>query len=127
MTYGEKAAALKPSMNCAQTVLCALAPLNGLDEQTAKAMGTALGGGLRCGEVCGALNGAIISLGLALGKDGNGKGTAPVGKDAKALCEDFETEFGFKRCAELMRPENHPRCTDYCIWCAEQAAKIIEG
>ena len=47
MTYGEKAAELKNTLNCGQSVIVALADLAGLDEKTAKAVGTGLGGGLR--------------------------------------------------------------------------------
>lgn len=45
MTYGEKAAELKETLNCGQAVVVALADLAGLSEDKAKALATGLGGG----------------------------------------------------------------------------------
>ena len=61
MTYGEKAAELKNTLNCAQSVVVALDELTGLDEATARAASAGFGGGLRCGEACGAFAGAVLS------------------------------------------------------------------
>lgn len=77
MTYGEKARELKDTLNCGQSVVVALDELTGLDESTAKALSTGLGGGLRCGEACGAYCGAVLAIGLTVGKDGMGKPGGP--------------------------------------------------
>ena len=90
MTYGEKARELKDTLNCGQSVVVALDELTGLDESTAKALSTGLGGGLRCGEACGAYCGAVLALGLTVGKDGMGKPGGPVAEAVKAFSDEFK-------------------------------------
>ena len=97
MTYGEKAAELKNTLNCGQSVIVALADLAGLDEKTAKAVGTGLGGGLRCGEACGAYCGAVLALSLTLGADGMGKPGGAVAEATKKFADDFKEKFGAAR------------------------------
>lgn len=127
MTYGEKAAELKKTLNCAQSVIVALNELTGLDEKTAKALGTGLGGGLRCGEACGAYCGAVLALSLTLGADGVGKPGTPTAEAVKAFSEEFKEKFGAIRCDDLLANNEGDRsvCAGFCAWCADKAAEKI--
>lgn len=127
MTYGEKAKELKDTLNCAQSVVVALDELTGLDEKTAKALSTGLGGGLRCGEACGAYCGAVLAIGLTVGADGMGKPGGPVAVATKALASEFKEKFGAIRCEDLLAINNddHDVCYGFCEWCADKAAEII--
>ena len=129
MTYGEKAKELKDTLNCAQSVVVALDELTGLDEKTSKALSTGMGGGLRCGEACGAYCGAVLAIGMTVGADGMGK---PGGAVAEALAKfsaDFKDKFGAIRCEDLLNAAggDHSVCNGFCAWCADEAAKVIEG
>lgn len=129
MTYGEKAAELKNTLNCGQSVVVALNDLTGLDEATAKAVSTGLGGGLRCGEACGAYCGAVLALSLTLGADGMGKPGGPVAEALAKFSADFKDKFGAIRCEDLLNAAggDHSVCNGFCAWCADEAAKVIEG
>ena len=127
MTYGEKAAELKNTLNCGQSVVVALNDLTGLDEATAKAVSTGLGGGLRCGEACGAYCGAVLALSMTLGADGMGKPGGPVAVAAKELSTQFKEKFGAIRCEDLLALSggDHSVCNGFCAWCADKAAELI--
>lgn len=127
MTYGEKARELKDTLNCGQSVVVALDELTGLDESTAKALSTSLGGGLRCGEACGAYCGAVLAIGLTVGKDGMGKPGGPVAEAVKAFSDEFKEKFGAIRCEDLLGKSggDHSVCYDFCAWCADKAAEVI--
>ena len=127
MTYGEKAAELKNTLNCGQSVVVALNDLTGLDEATAKAVSTGLGGGLRCGEACGAYTGAVLALSLTVGADGMGKPGGPVAVAAKELSTQFKEKFGAIRCEDLLALSggDHSVCNGFCAWCADKAAEVI--
>lgn len=131
MEIGEKARTLHNDkalcLNCAQAVLCALAPDAGLEEAAAKRLASAFGGGARCGELCGAVSGALMAAGSAV-SDGNGKpdgGMAPV---ARQLTEDFRARFGAIRCADLVEAAGgKQRCGDYISYAARLAAAVIRS
>ena len=129
MTYGEKAAELKETLNCGQAVVVALADLAGLSEDKAKALATGLGGGLRCGEACGAYTGAALAIGLTLGADGMGKPGGPVAEALKEFSAEFKEQFGAIRCQDLLDAVggDHSICNGLCAWCADEAARMIEG
>ena len=129
MTYGEKAAELKNTLNCGQSLVVALNDLTGLDEATAKAVSTGLGGGLRCGEACGAYTGAALAIGLTLGADGMGKPGGPVAEALVKLSDGFKEKFGAIRCQDLLDAVggDHSICNGLCAWCADEAARMIEG
>ena len=118
MTYGEKAAELKETLNCGQAVVVALADLAGLSEDKAKALATGLGGGLRCGEACGAYTGAVLALSLTVGAD-----------TLKEFSAEFKEQFGAIRCNDLLAQNgcDHAVCNGFCAWCADKAAEIIEA
>ena len=123
MTYGEKARELKDTLNCGQSVVVALDELTGLDESTAKALSTGLGGGLRCGAYCG----AVLAIGLTVGKDGMGKPGGPVAEAVKAFSDEFKEKFGAIRCEDLLGKSggDHSVCYDFSAWCADKAAEVI--
>ena len=127
MTYGEKAAELKNTLNCAQSVVVALDELTGLDEATARAASAGFGGGLRCGEACGAYCGAVLALSMTLGADGMGKPGGPVAVAAKELSTQFKEKFGAIRCEDLLALSggDHSVCNGFCAWCADKAAELI--
>ena len=127
MTYGEKAAELKETLNCGQAVVVALADLAGLSEDKAKALATGLGGGLRCGEACGAYCGAVLAIGMTVGADGMGKPGGRVAMATKQLAAEFKEKFGAIRCEDLlaMSDDDHSVCYGFCEWCADKAAEII--
>ena len=112
MTYGEKARELKDTLNCGQSVVVALDELTGLDESTAKALSTGLGGGLRCGEACGAYCGAVLALGMTVGADGMGKPGGKVAMATKQPADEFQEKFGAIRCEDLLatREDDHSVC-----------------
>ncbi len=126
MTYGEKAAELKNTLNCAQSVVVALDELTGLDEATARAASAGFGGGLRCGEACGAFAGAVLSLGLTVGKDGRGKPGQPAAVACKQLADEFKAKFGAIRCKDLLDAAggDHSVCNGFCAWCADRVAEL---
>lgn len=127
MTCGEKARELKDTLNCGQSVVVALDELTGLDEKTAKALGTGLGGGLRCGEACGAYCGAVLAIGMTIGANGMGKPGGPVATATKELAAEFKEKFGAIRCEDLLALNNddHDVCYEFCAWCADKAAEKI--
>lgn len=128
MTYGKKAAELKQTMNCCQSVIVALADLAGIDESKARALGTGLGGGLRCGEACGAYCGAVLAISLTLGADGMGKPGGPVAEALEEISSEFKDKFGAIRCEDLLEKSGGDRsvCNDFCVWCADKAAEVIK-
>ena len=128
MTYGEKAAELKNTLNCAQSVVVALDELTGLDEAAAKAASAGFGGGLRCGEACGAYAGAVLSIGLTIGRDGLGKPGQPTAVASKQLADEFKEKFGAIRCEDLLAAVDgdHSICNGLCAWCADRAAEMIK-
>lgn len=129
MTYGEKAAELKETLNCGQSVIVALADLAEIDEAMAMALATGLGGGLRCGEACGAYTGGVLALGLTVGADGQGKPGGPMAETLKKFSGEFKEQFGAIRCNDLLAQNgcDHAICSGLCAWCADEAARIIEG
>ena len=118
MTHGEKAAELKKTLNCAQSVAVSLSDLCGLDEKTAAVISTGFGGGLRCGEACGAYCGAVLALSMTLGADGMGKPGGPVAVAAKELSTQFKEKLA-------LSGGDHSVCNGFCAWCADKAAELI--
>ena len=127
MTHGEKAAELKKTLNCAQSVAVSLSDLCGLDEKTAAVISTGFGGGLRCGEACGAYCGAVLAIGMTVGADDMGKPGGRVAMATKQLAAEFKEKFGAIRCEDLlaMSDDDHSVCYGFCEWCADKAAEII--
>ena len=117
MTHGEKAAELKKTLNCAQSVAVSLSDLCGLDEKTAAVISTGFG----------AYCGAVLALSMTLGADGMGKPGGPVAVAAKELSTQFKEKFGAIRCEDLLALSggDHSVCNGFCAWCADKAAELI--
>ena len=90
-------------INCAQAVVCALAPVLGMDADTAFRMTEGLGlgmGGMT--ETCGAISGAVVVLGMANShgmEDPTSKGSTY--KLSKDLVARFAAKNGATACREL--------------------------
>ncbi len=100
---GEKAGELfKTGLNCSQSVFCAFAPDFGMDDETARKVSCALGGGVgRMRETCGAVTGAALVIGMLTGPDK----TAAYEK-MQEFCAAFKKEFGSLVCRELLAGVN---------------------
>lgn len=113
--------------NCAQAVICALAPQIGLDEYVAFALTEGFGAGMGGRtETCGAVSGAIAALGqvLSSGFDAPGSkgGTYKISGD---LCRRFEEKNGTTICRELkgIGVEGGPRRS--CAGCIDDAVDLF--
>lgn len=106
MTNTERALELfAQQFNCAQAVLAALGPAEGLAEPDSLRIAAPFGGGIgRLGETCGAVTGAIMAIGLRYG------GTAASDPEAKAalyqrvrdLVTRFKARHGSIICRDLL-------------------------
>ena len=121
----ERASALHvQGFNCAQSVVCALAPEIGMDETMASRMAEGFGAGMGgMSETCGAISGAVMALGYV-----NGRGMeTPMNKKAtyqlsKELIDAFREKNGSTICREIKgvgtsRPplRSCPGCIDDAI------------
>ena len=125
--------------NCAQSLLAAFGPSQGLDRSVALRLGSPMGGGLsRTGGTCGAAMGALLILGLRHGH------IEFDDDDQSDLCrsevQEFMRRFGVKRggttCPELLgadlsRPGELDRAKDEglfeknCPHAVREAAEIL--
>ena len=96
MTKQEHVSALRADTtvhyNCCQSVLIPFARECGLSPETANALGSNFGSGMRRGATCGAVTGALMVLGMT-GKDAAA---------AKALTDAFKAKNGCLDCAQLL-------------------------
>ncbi len=87
--------------NCAQAVLGAVAPLCGMDLDTALRISAPFGGGIgRTRDICGAVSGSIMALGLVSSAAPTDK--AAVYADTQALLARYKEENGSYICRELL-------------------------
>jgi len=131
--------------NCAEAVLLGLTEAMGAKETCVPRIATGFGGGLgACGEACGALTGAVMAIGLKFGRE------SAEGMDSKALCygkvqqlfEEFECEFGYSRCFDLVECDmrtaegkarakeldlHNKVCPAFVGFAAEVAQRLIES
>lgn len=93
----------KSGFNCAQSVICALAPCIDLDEHVAFVLTEAFGAGMGGRtETCGAISGAIAALGQVESSGFDAPGSkGRTYKIAKDLCERFCEKNGSNICREL--------------------------
>lgn len=107
---GVKAETLfKSGYNCAQSVFCAIAPELGLDEDIARTVSLAFGGGMaRTRNVCGCVSGMLMAAGVYSSKNcDSGEGCIKEVKDdcykiSQDLMEMFKKENGSIICADLL-------------------------
>ena len=81
--------------NCAQTIMRVYADELGIDENTAAALGSNFGGGMKCGSTCGAITAGLMVLGAK-------------GIESPKVLNEFRKRIadnhgGMTDCAELLR------------------------
>ena len=126
---GLKAAAAafhKQGYNCAQSVICALAPALGLDSDTAFRMTEGFGAGMGgMTETCGAITGAVAGLGTASSRgEGDPPSTAAPYGLARKLVEAFREKNGTTVCRELKGVGSEGGPVRSCPGCIEDAIDI---
>lgn len=106
--------------NCAQTIMRVYADELGIDENTAAALGSNFGGGMKCGSTCGAITAGLMVLGAK-------------GIESPMILKEFRKRIadkhdGMTDCADLLRAnaakggEKKPHC-DRMI---KEAIEIID-
>lgn len=85
------------SMNCSQAIFETYAPLFGLDEATARRIGTPFAGGMGTGSECGAVTGALLVIGLR-----NGSSHKKTFAAVDALMKQFKSAHGATGCSQLL-------------------------
>lgn len=85
------------SMNCSQAIFETYAPLFGLNEATARKIGTPFAGGMGKGAECGAVTGALLVIGLKNG-DSHKRTFGAVEK----LMKQFQAAHGTTGCSQLL-------------------------
>lgn len=100
MNKSEEAVKLfKTNCNCAQSVLLCFADDLGFDEDFAKKVSSAFGGGIgRCGMICGAISGALMVLGLKFSSDLDKEKMYEKTREFLSL---FKTKFKYLDCKLL--------------------------
>ena len=129
----------KSGLLCAESVVLALAKVQGIDSELLPKAATAFGSGMSrmCGT-CGALTGAIISIGLSLGRSTANDSFEPSYAATQKLIRAFENEFGSCNCKELLdgcdlnTPEgqamfNEQKLVTRCLQFTGKAAEIVAG
>ena len=118
MTIQEEAVRLHgQGCNCAQSVLAACGKYTGLEQQTALAVASGFGGGVRSGEICGAISGAVMAIGLVE------KDPRKVAALSRQCVESFRQEFGCVRCQELK--QNRVSCDRLIEFGAQYVENLI--
>ena len=133
------------SLNCAQTVLRAVAEARGLTcSPCIPGIALGMGGGVgHTGHVCGAVTGGIMAIGLAVDKviaGGPAEKNQAAYRVAGRLVREFAAVFGSADCRAILgfdwsepgaldraRRENVKscKCTPCVRWAAEEADRLI--
>ncbi|KAF0185204.1 MAG: CGCAxxGCC family protein [Nitrospirae bacterium] len=85
------------SMNCSQAIFETYAPLYGLDEATARKIGTPFAAGMGIGLECGSVTGALLVIGLKNGSSHKKTFTA-----VEQLQKQFRSIHGSTVCSQLL-------------------------
>ena len=94
--------------NCAQTIMRVYANELGLDENTAAALGSNFGGGMKCGSTCGVITAGLMVLGAK-----GVQSPAVLNEFRKRIADNHD---GMTDCADLLRAnaakggEKKPHC-----------------
>lgn len=94
--------------NCAQTIMRVYADELGLDENTAAALGSNFGGGMKCGSTCGVITAGLMVLGAK-----GVQSPAVLNEFRKRIADNHD---GMTDCADLLRAnaakggEKKPHC-----------------
>lgn len=106
--------------NCAQSIICTYCDLAGIDEDTAKNLGSAFGAGMGNMEgTCGSITGAGMVLGLA--SDDRVKAI----RGMKQIMTKFQLRNGATQCKKLKGIETGVVLRD-CSDCVADAAEFLE-
>lgn len=115
--------------NCAQSVVCAIAPEIGVDEAIASRAAEGFGAGMGgMSETCGAISGAVMALGFV---SGHGMET-PVNKKAtyqlsKDLVDAFREKNGSTICREIKGVGLSRPPLRSCPGCIDDAVELAAG
>ncbi|MBS7157970.1 MAG: C_GCAxxG_C_C family protein [Collinsella sp.] len=112
--------------NCAQSVICALAPALQLDPEVAFDLAEGFGAGMGgMTETCGAISGGIMALGQAVssGFDAPGSKGATY-RLARAYCESFRSRNGSTVCRELKGVGSEAGPLRSCAGCIDDAIDL---
>lgn len=113
--------------NCAQSVICALAPYVGLDPKTAFSVAEGFGAGMGgMTETCGAISGGIMALGQvqSSGFDAPGSKGATY-RRARAYCDAFREKNGSTVCRELKGVDAASGPLRSCAGCIDDAIDLF--
>jgi C_GCAxxG_C_C family probable redox protein len=91
--------------NCAQAIIGAYGPAEGLDEKLCMRIAAAFGGGIaRLGETCGVVSGALMVLGLRHWGDAaaNPQAKAALYERARDFIARFKARNGSAACRDLL-------------------------
>lgn len=113
--------------NCAQSVICALAPELGLDPKTAFSLSEGFGAGMGgMSEACGAISGGIMALGQikSSGFDAPGSKGATY-RTARAYCDAFREKNGSTICRELKGVDSEAGPLRSCPGCIDDAIDLF--
>ena len=110
--------------NCAQTIMRVYADELGIDENTAAALGSNFGGGMKCGSTCGAITAGLKVLGAK-------------GIESPKVLNEFRKRIadnhgGMTDCAELLRAnaakggEKKPHCDGMIKEAIEIMDELVE-
>lgn len=112
--------------NCAQSVICAMAPKLGLDDHTAFALAEGFGAGMGgMTETCGAVSGAVMALSQveSTGRDQIGS-KAKTYKLSRELSARFASTNGSTVCRELKGIGSDAGALRSCPGCIDDAIDL---
>ncbi len=136
----EKTLTSRADCDGAESVLLALAELQGIESGVIPRIATAFGSGMaETHGTCGALTGGIMGLSLALGRNDLGESVDTCHAATRKLIGEFEKEFGARNCDALLGcdigtqegrakfQEDHlrERCAEFSSWVTEAATMLI--
>lgn len=106
--------------NCAETILRSYAAELGLDEDTAAALATNFGGGMKCGSTCGAITAGLMILGA--------KGITSPAVLAEFRKRIADNHDGMTNCVDLLRAnaEKGGIKKDHCDGMIRESIALID-
>ena len=117
----------KMGYNCAQSVVCAMAPAIDLDADGAFVLAEGFGAGMGgMTETCGAISGGIMALGQveSSGFDAPGSKGATY-RRARAYCDAFREKNGSTVCRELKGVDAASGPLRSCAGCIDDAIDLF--
>ena len=113
--------------NCAQAVVCALAPCIDLDPDVAFPVAEAFGAGMGgMTETCGAISGGIMALGQVQSSGYDAPGSkGSTYRLSRAYCEEFAERNGSTVCRELKGIGSDAGPLRSCAGCIDDAIDLF--